>query len=375
MSTYRHPSERIRAINYDSFTEALDASVVEEAVAQYSHGSGLSYRIVTLVGVIGVIMSVLIPLIEVGFTDMSRFGMVAGIVLSVAVLIMAGVFLQVFFRRRTVAKLYRFARANGLTFTLDKEVPTYGGTVFKQGTERLVTEALSLEDSIEVGNYQYVVGEGRDRHTYRYGYARVQLSRSVPHMLLDGQRNNIAGVFARLPVRPKVSQKLQLEGDFSEHFTLYALKKYRQDALYIFTPDVMATLIDEAGEFDVEIIGNELFVYSVRPLKLTSAKRLQAILKAAARVGAQVEEQARHYGGSTQPLEVSNQLNRARLRGGVHVRQWVIGVAIVALMIVAAAVLLGTDAVEQGVNYMVLLAIWMTLATVLWLGVYGDHRR
>jgi hypothetical protein len=56
-------------------------------------------------------------------------------------------------------------------------------------------------------------------------------------------------------------QTLSLEGDFNEHFTLYAPKEYERDALYIFTPDLMALLIDNVSKFDVEVIDDQLFVY------------------------------------------------------------------------------------------------------------------
>lgn len=54
------------------------------------------------------------------------------------------------------------------------------------------------------------------------------------------------------------------EGDFDDYFTLYCLAEYERDSLYLFTPDVMARLIDRVRGFDVEIIDDLLFFVSSR---------------------------------------------------------------------------------------------------------------
>ena len=63
---------------------------------------------------------------------------------------------------------------------------------------------------------------------------------------------------------PASGQRLSLEGDFDDHFTLYCPEEYERDALYLFTPDVMARLIDRVRGFDVEIIDDWLFLVSSR---------------------------------------------------------------------------------------------------------------
>ena len=59
-------------------------------------------------------------------------------------------------------------------------------------------------------------------------------------------------------------QKLSLEGDFDRYFSLYCPQGYERDALYLFTPDIMARFIDNAAALDVEIVDDWLFLYGKR---------------------------------------------------------------------------------------------------------------
>lgn len=48
---------------------------------------------------------------------------------------------------------------------------------------------------------------------------------------------------------------LSLEGDFDRYFTLYCPGDYERDALYVFTPDLLALLIDESRHFAANALG------------------------------------------------------------------------------------------------------------------------
>ena len=91
------------------------------------------------------------------------------------------------------------------------------------------------------------------------GYLAITLPRRMPHMILDA-RGNDPMFGSSLPRPPALDQHLSLEGDFDSHFRLFVPSGYERDALYVFTPDLMALLIDEAGDFDVEIRDDRLIV-------------------------------------------------------------------------------------------------------------------
>ncbi|MGO2519117.1 MAG: hypothetical protein ACTH8F_03255, partial [Microbacterium sp.] len=95
-----------------------------------------------------------------------------------------------------------------------------------------------------------------------WGYVAVKLDVPLPNIVLDALGNN--GFGTNLPASFRKDQALSLEGDFNKYFTLYCPEGYEQDALYLFTPDIMARFIDNAAELDVEIVDDWLFLYTKR---------------------------------------------------------------------------------------------------------------
>ena len=88
---------------------------------------------------------------------------------------------------------------------------------------------------------------------------------------------------------------LELEGDFNRSFTLHVASGYETDSLYVLTPDLMAALVDEAGDFFLESISNRLVVMSNTPFVGGGEavyRRLFTILET---VGVQAFEQVQRY--------------------------------------------------------------------------------
>jgi hypothetical protein len=114
-------------------------------------------------------------------------------------------------------------------------------------------------------------------------------------MVLDSKANN--GLFGgtNLPATFDKDQILSLEGDFDQYFTLYCPKAYERDALYVFTPDLMALLIDNAAPFDVEIIDDWMFVYSATKFPSAQPAVYQRLLSIVETVGAKTVTQTDHY--------------------------------------------------------------------------------
>jgi hypothetical protein len=194
-------------------------------------------------------------------------------------------------------RLTRFADANGLVFSPRDENPNYPGAIFADGHTRTVLEHLRSDEGrfLDIGSYEYVTGSGKNRAVHRWGFMAFNLDRSLPHMVLDARANN--GLFGstNLPASFNKNQVLSLEGDFDTHFTLYCPREYERDALYVFTPDLMALLIDEAAPFDVEIIDNWMFVYSRLPFKLADPHVLQRLFRILDTVGQKTITQTDFY--------------------------------------------------------------------------------
>jgi hypothetical protein len=194
-------------------------------------------------------------------------------------------------------RMARFAEANGLRYEPTSEGPSYPGAIFGIGSSRQVTDHFRTTDDrfLDFGNYRYVTGSGKNRSTHHWGFLALHLDRALPHMLLDSRANNGLLGATNLPAVFSRDQVLSLEGDFDRHFTLYCPAEYERDALYVFTPDLMALLIDEAAPYDVEIIDRWMLVYSARPFPLADPATYQRLLTIVSTVGAKTLTQTDRY--------------------------------------------------------------------------------
>ena len=193
-------------------------------------------------------------------------------------------------------RLQEFGRDNGLTFSPYDTNPAYPGAIFARGDNRAAVDHFRPVTGkfFDFGNYQYVVSNGKSSTTVTWGFLAMRLDRKLPHILLDSIHNNSwAGLgFSSLFSRDQV---LSLEGDFDRFFTLFCPKEYERDALYVFTPDLMALCIDEAAPFDIEIVDDWMFVYSAHALKLDDPRVLARIFRIIATVGAKALRQTDRY--------------------------------------------------------------------------------
>ena len=164
-------------------------------------------------------------------------------------------------------RLDRFAQANGMRWYAERANPPLPGLIFSRGHDRKATDILRAERPrfVEFANYRYETGSGKNETTHNWSYVAMKLTSPLPNIVLDATGNN-SFLGSNLPQTFDRSQRLHLEGDFDTHFALYCPAGYERDALYLFTPDIMARFIDHAAELDVEIVDDWLFLYSRRPL-------------------------------------------------------------------------------------------------------------
>ncbi|GAA2086424.1 hypothetical protein GCM10009840_25060 [Pseudolysinimonas kribbensis] len=231
------------------------------------------------------------------------------------------------------ARIDAFARANGFAFSPQDLPPAYPGLIFGLGSSRQVREHVMSTSGrfFDMGGYVYTTGSGKNRSTHHWSFLAVRLDRRMPNIVLDSRANNgIIG--SNLPVALARDQVLHLEGDFDRYFTLYCPKDYATDALYVFTPDLMALLIDEAAPFDVELVDDWFFAYSSRRLDMSAPGTYQRLFRIIDTVGAKTLHQTEHYRDDRVANSITANVvapQGARLRHGVSVGA-VIGVVVVA---------------------------------------------
>lgn len=165
-------------------------------------------------------------------------------------------------------RLARFAEANGMRYSSRRVV----------NDTTLAFDVVRGEDPlpIEIGNLHISPSENIQataKH-FAFGYVAVRLPHAMPHIVLDATSNDLA---ISLGVSIEQHQRQSLEGDFDKHFALYCAEGYERDALYIFTPDVMASFIDGMAALDVEFRDDMLFLYGADQLSSTDEVRWKLI--------------------------------------------------------------------------------------------------
>lgn len=196
---------------------------------------------------------------------------------------------------KTWFRLSAFAEQNEIVFHPRITNPRYAGTIFNQGEARRSFNVMRFDRSrhVEIGNFRYV-GDIGPRQVPEWGYLAIRLDRKVPNMVMQSRLNQkLFGT--RLPVTFTKHQVLPLEGDFGQYFTLYAPIAYERDALYVFTPDLMALLIDETAAFDVEVVDDWMFVYSHKPFDMLSPLTYERADRIVETLGAKTLRQTRRY--------------------------------------------------------------------------------
>lgn len=236
--------------------------------------------------VIGVVFAVVFGLVFLPTIGFTLFGVIAGLASGEAgvgalfslpllvplVIAAVGIPLFIVSRRRTRESTYRLARfsqANAMTFHPFVADPPLPGMIFHRGDARVGSNLVRGQHPrfVEFGNYRYTTGSGKNRTTHNWGYVAVKLDVPLPNIVLDALGNNSLG--SNLPSTFSKDQRLSLEGDFDQHFTLYCPSGYEADALYLFTPDIMTRFIDHAAQLDVEIVDDWMFLYMRRPVSTT----------------------------------------------------------------------------------------------------------
>jgi hypothetical protein len=193
-------------------------------------------------------------------------------------------------------RMASFAEANGFRYIASAPAPDYTGSLFTQAklNKRV---SMVVEQPVErgwsFGVFSWEIQGRNGPVTIPAGYITIPLDRMLPHMALSAKRGGAsAGALGLVPLD---ATPQSLEGDFDEWFTLYAPDGYERDALYVFTPDLMALLIDEVSLFDVEVIDDRLYVYSRTGFTSLGPQFFRRLFRIIDVVGAKAQSQADRY--------------------------------------------------------------------------------
>lgn len=145
----------------------------------------------------------------------------------------------------------------------------------------------------------------------RHGIAAITLERETPHIVLVNRR---AGVLRETGRRFRGQQRLRLEGDFDRTFTLFCPRGYETDALYIFTPDLMALMLDLASDCEAELLDGHLVLYSGTPWRLWTARGFTRLITLVDLVGRKTRSRTELYQDDRSPAAATVAAGGRRLR-------------------------------------------------------------
>lgn len=267
------PTSGPQPISFDArpLTDPVDPQAVSAFVREMKtrRASGVSANTVIVIIVFVVMGLIALPMLGVAISLGLRSGssmLFLPVVLVFVAIVVIGIIVFVSHRRRRAARyrISQFAAANNMTYEDHVSSPPLPGMIFSLGSSRQSNQLVRGHSPrfVEFGNYQYTVKSGKNSTTYRWGYVAVKLDVPLPNIVLDALGNNTIGT--NLPASFRKDQQLSLEGDFNRYFTLYCPQGYERDALYLFTPDIMARFVDSAAQLDVEIVDDWLFLYTKR---------------------------------------------------------------------------------------------------------------
>ncbi|MCR2825332.1 hypothetical protein [Microbacterium sp. zg.Y909] len=257
-------------------TTALVESIDRKAVRKFGRDPSTGDRVASGCGTV-LVVAILAPFVLAFFgggilltgflaaTAGPRAAVPVGGMLGLWVLVIIACLISATLRTRTenerAYRLRRFAAANSLEYQRTEVVTDKPGMLFPRVRSRYAQDVVSDDRgrAMEIGNIR-CEGRARIGRTRRWGYLALRLDTPLPHIVLDAVGTNSLGD-SSLPVGFKAAQRLSLEGDFDRAFRLYCPAGYERDALYLFTPDIMARFIDNAAELDVEIVDDWMFFY------------------------------------------------------------------------------------------------------------------
>lgn len=234
--------------------------------------------VVILIAVLLFAAAMLVGLWFLGRTDILAVAPILGVfVIGYTVLAAVGfVWYSVGLSRRV--KIAAFAWQNGWAYADTLEHTRRPGAAFTRvlrGQERAVVACDDERMPFELGMH-HSVSRGQERATVQRPFAFIELPlpSSVPHIVLANKRRSIIPTLGL----GRGAARMDLEGEFASTFRLIVPEGYQQDALYIFTPDLMARVLDLGAGSEIELVSDRLYVYLPASTRFDRAETMAAAI-------------------------------------------------------------------------------------------------
>ncbi|MFJ4223861.1 hypothetical protein [Microbacterium sp. NPDC089695] len=293
--------------------------------------------VVVLTAVLLFAAAMLVGLWFLGRADILQVAPILGVFVIGYTIIAAGGFVWFAVSLGRRVKIAAFAWRNDWAYADLLTHTRRPGSAFARvvhGQERAVVVCADERMPFELGHH-HSVSRGQQAATVQRPFAFIELPlpTAVPHIVLANRTRSIIPTLGL----GRGAAKMDLEGEFASVFRLIVPEGYQQDALYIFTPDLMARVIDLGSRAEIELVSDRLYVYLPGSTRFDRADVMRAAVTLA-------EEFHRRFAART-ALYRDDAAGDLALRAGVSVglrgqRLGGRGVSVLAVAGTAAAILL-----------------------------------
>ena len=159
------------------------------------------------------------------------------------------------------AFLRQFAARVGYSYQDTAELGNRAGFPFNIGHDNSLEDFISGQYQgfpVNLFIYSYETGSEKEKVEHIYTVFEITYNLTLPHLFLKKKHENfgesIFGFF-------KNEKQISLEGDFDKYFTLLAPQGFQLEALQIFTPDFMLKMRDQWKGYNLEFVGNRIYIY------------------------------------------------------------------------------------------------------------------
>jgi hypothetical protein len=160
--------------------------------------------------------------------------------------------------------------------------------------------------------------------------ARLKLAKPVPNMVINPRQG------LKIPTYNFVAQTLSTEGG-NNYFNIFVSPDYGRDALYLFTPDVLAVMDKYGQNFAYRLKDDEMEIFAPGGV-MNDTKALQFMIVLATLLAKQFDQQAVRYKDENATTfaqshgQMSNQSRRMNdaTTSGVFTRYkwWIVGIIV-----------------------------------------------
>jgi hypothetical protein len=215
---------------------------------------------------------------ETGVQMAALIGTVLGFVFFFGFII-AFVFIVFYFAKKQKQKQdlmwQQWALSRGLEYVADTLSAVPAQSSFSVGTilRRVRGTVPEAGNSFEFLHQSEVRGSGKSRREYKRSLLGVDIPDTQLQLIINSKINNDANSGGNLAAY-KNKQRFSLEGDFGTFFDLYMPDTTQSETLSMLTPDSMLFVLREMAEYDIEINGAKLYLYTYRHLTTSEVEML-----------------------------------------------------------------------------------------------------